>query len=88
MERIDSNLVRDFLVSIGFVEVFYNSGIYKFGEYHIHFIQRDWSVENWLTIELVQDKNKFLKFNGVVDSFDDFKLVIGLVINKNGYKRD
>lgn len=80
MERIDSNSVREFLVSIGFVEVFYNSGIYKLGEYHIHFIQRDWSAQNWLTIELVQGKNKFLRFNGVVDDFDGFKVVIGLVI--------
>lgn len=80
MERIDIDLVRDFLVSIGFAEVFYNSGIYKLGEYHIHFLQRDWSVTNWLTIELVQGKNKFLKFNGIVDDFDDFKVVIGLVI--------
>jgi predicted SAM-dependent methyltransferase len=74
--------IRELLIKNGFQELYYNSGIYIFNEFQIHFLQNDWSVENWLTIERIQNKNKFIKFNSQINSIEDLKYLIELIMKK------
>lgn len=77
--------VKKILLSEGFVENGYNSGVYNKENFRVHFIQNDWSVKNWLTIESIQNKNRFLKFNGVINSIEDLKFLLNLIMKKELY---
>jgi len=72
--------IRELLIKNNFKELHYNSGIYIFNEFKIHFLQNNWSVENWLTIELIQNQNRFLKFNNTINSIEDLKYLIKLIM--------
>jgi hypothetical protein len=74
--------IRELLSSNGFREIAKGAGIYELGEYKIHFLQRTWSVKNWLTIERIQNKNKFIKFNSQINSIDDAEFLTKLIIKK------
>lgn len=86
MIEINKEEVRELLISKGFKEIAYNSGIYDIAEYRVHFPQNDWGAKNWLTIERIQvnlnkNRNAFIKFNNHINSIEDLKFLLKLIIN-------
>jgi hypothetical protein len=74
--------IRELLLSNDFRETGLGSGIYELGEYKIYFLQSPWTVKNWLTIERIQNKSRFIKFNSQINSIDDIKFLIKLIMKK------
>jgi len=77
-------------IELGFKETGYESGrwelkLNKNESIVCHFIQREWSVNNWLTIEFVQKRNRFTKYNGLIYKEDEILFLITLILKF--YKR-
>lgn len=77
--------LKDNIIDIGFVEIGRGSGRYELKlsnneKLSINYINKVWSVENWLTIEFIQGKNRFLKFNSTIYSVRDFDNIITIIL--------
>lgn len=76
--------IKQFFIDNNLIETGHNSGIYsitiKERIYKVFFIQKEWSVKNWLTIELIQGKNKFIKYNNFINSKEDIQYLFNLIL--------
>ena len=80
------NIFTDF----GFKEIGYKSGrwelkLNKTDSIVCHFLQREWTVKNWLTIEFVQKRTRFIKYNGLIYRDGHINFLINLILQN--YKK-
>lgn len=87
MEKFTPIKFDDIFIEYGFKEIGNKSGkwVLKLNSKDsivCHFLQREWSVKNWLTIELIQNKNRYIKFNGVIYRGLNLIFLLDLVIKQ------